>query len=109
MPVPSAAPGSLDAVRDLALSNRTIEAIKMYRNLRGVDLKEARTMLRILRRVGPPRTNFREPFDLRSARVRGSKFPGGISLYQWPMDRCGTVVFAASGNFPADSITCSAR
>jgi len=44
----SAAPGSLDAVADLALSNRTIEAIKMYRNLRGVDLKEAKDYVRIL-------------------------------------------------------------
>jgi hypothetical protein len=51
-PVPiAAATGSLDAVRDLALSNRTIEAIKMYRNLRGVDLKEAKDYVDDLRRA----------------------------------------------------------
>jgi hypothetical protein len=51
--VPSAAPGSLDAVRDLALSNRTIEAIKMYRDLKGVDLKEAKDYVDDLRRGRP--------------------------------------------------------
>jgi hypothetical protein len=53
MPVPSAAQGSLDAVRDLALSNRTIEAIKMYRNLRGVDLKEAKDYVENLKKSRP--------------------------------------------------------
>jgi hypothetical protein len=53
VPVPSAAPGSLDAVRDLALSNRTIEAIKMYRNLQGVDLKEAKDYVDDLRKDRP--------------------------------------------------------
>jgi hypothetical protein len=49
-PVPSvAATGSLDAVRDLALSNRTIEAIKMYRNLKGVGLKEAKDYVDLLK------------------------------------------------------------
>jgi hypothetical protein len=53
-PVPSAAAqGSLDAVRDLALSNRIIEAIKMYRNLKGVDLKEAKDYVDDLRRARP--------------------------------------------------------
>jgi Protein of unknown function (DUF3592) len=49
-PVPSvAAADSLDAVRDLALSNRTIEAIKMYRNLKGVGLKEAKDYVDLLK------------------------------------------------------------
>ncbi len=53
-PVPiAAATGSLDAVRDLALSNRTIEAIKMYRKLKGVDLKEAKDYVDDLRRGRP--------------------------------------------------------
>ena len=51
-PDPITAPiGSLDVVRDLALSNRTIEAIKMYRELKGVDLKEAKDYVDDLRRV----------------------------------------------------------
>jgi hypothetical protein len=49
-PVPGADPGSLDAVRELALSNRIIEAIKMYRRLKGVDLKEAKDYVDNLRR-----------------------------------------------------------
>src|SRR5260370_1193094 len=50
VPAPSAtAEGSLDAVRDLALSNRTIEAIKMYRKLEGVDLEEAKDYVDDLR------------------------------------------------------------
>jgi hypothetical protein len=54
VPAPSAAAqGSLDAVRDLALSNRTIEAIKMYRTLKGVDLKEAKGYVDDLRRGRP--------------------------------------------------------
>jgi hypothetical protein len=53
LPVPSAAQGSLDAVRDLALSNRTIEAIKMYRDLRGVGLKEAKDYVEDLERSRP--------------------------------------------------------
>lgn len=53
VPVPSAAPGSIDAVRDLALSNRTIEAIKMYRELTGVGLKEANDYVENLRRNRP--------------------------------------------------------
>jgi hypothetical protein len=53
-PVPSAAAqGALDAVRDLALSNRVIEAIKMYRNLKGVDLKEAKDYVDDLRKGRP--------------------------------------------------------
>ena len=53
-PVPiAAATGSPDAVRDLALSSRTIEAIKMYRNLKGVDLKEAKDYVDDLRRGRP--------------------------------------------------------
>jgi hypothetical protein len=53
-PVPgAAAQGSLDAVRDLALSNRVIEAIKMYRNLKGVDLKEAKDYVDDLRKGRP--------------------------------------------------------
>jgi hypothetical protein len=52
--VPSAAaPGTLDAVRDLAQSNRTIEAIKMYRDLKGVDLKKAKDYVDDLRRGRP--------------------------------------------------------
>jgi len=50
LPVPIADQGSLDAVRELALSNRTIEAIKMYRRLKGVDLKEAKDYVDNLRR-----------------------------------------------------------
>ena len=53
VPVPSATQGSLDAVRDLALSNHTIEAIKMYRNLRGVDLKEAKDYVENLKKSRP--------------------------------------------------------
>jgi hypothetical protein len=41
--------GSLDAVRELALSNRIIEAIKMYRELKGVGLKEAKDYVDKLR------------------------------------------------------------
>jgi hypothetical protein len=50
VPVPRAAPGSLDAVRELVLSNRNIEAIKMYRELKGVGLKEAKDYVDNLRR-----------------------------------------------------------
>jgi hypothetical protein len=53
VPVPSATQGSLDAVRELALSNHTIEAIKMYRNLRGVDLKEAKDYVESLKKSRP--------------------------------------------------------
>jgi uncharacterized protein DUF3592 len=53
VPVQSAAQGSLDAVRELAFSNHTIEAIKMYRNLKGVDLKEAKDYVDELRRSQP--------------------------------------------------------
>jgi hypothetical protein len=54
VPVPSASiQGSLEAVRDLALSNRVIEAIKMYRNLKGVDLKEAKDYVDNLRKGRP--------------------------------------------------------
>jgi hypothetical protein len=54
VPAPSAAAqGSLDAVRNLVLSNRTIEAIKMYRNLKGVDLKEAKDYVDDLRKGRP--------------------------------------------------------
>ena len=45
--------GSLEEVRDLALSNRVIEAIKMYRNLKGVDLKEAKDYIDDLRKGRP--------------------------------------------------------
>jgi hypothetical protein len=56
VPVPRGAQGSLDAVRDLALSNHTIEAIKMYRNLRGVDLKEAKDYVENLKKSRPAST-----------------------------------------------------
>lgn len=51
-PATIALQGSLDAVRELALSDRTIEAIKMYRELKGVGLKEAKDYVDSLRNAG---------------------------------------------------------
>jgi hypothetical protein len=55
-PGPVAVQGSLEAVRNLALSNRTIEAIKMYRRIKGVDLKEAKDYVDDLVRNRPGST-----------------------------------------------------
>jgi|SRR5712692_4757132 len=53
VPVQNAAQSSLDAVRELAFSNHTIDAIKMYRNLKGVGLKEAKDYVEELRKSRP--------------------------------------------------------
>jgi len=58
-----------------------IEAIKMYRKLKGVDLKK-QGLRRDLRSAGPTRSNFAESFDRRSPRVKGKQIPGEIDLCQ---------------------------